>query len=188
MSRVCASIGWNRTCRTHQRDLEGSSLSNAHTIRFGLGYDVHRFVPGRKLVLGGVEVPHQTGLEGHSDADVLLHAIIDALLGATAFGDIGRHFPNTDPRYKNISSIVLLKHVGELLARHRYIVNNIDATVVIEAPRLSPHIEEMRANIAVALGIDTTQVSIKATTGEGLGFIGAHEGAAAHAIASVIHQ
>ena len=136
-------------------------------------------------MLGGVEIPHEAGLEGYSDADVLIHAIMDALLGATALGDIGKHFPNTDPRYKDISSLVLLRHVGELLTRHRYSVENVDATLVLESPKVAPFIDEMRTNIASALAISQGSVSVKATTGEGLGFIGAGQGGAAHAVASV---
>jgi 2-C-methyl-D-erythritol 2,4-cyclodiphosphate synthase len=142
-------------------------------------------IAGRRLVLGGVEIPHETGLDGYSDADVLIHAIMDALLGATALGDIGKHFPNTDPRYKDISSLVLLRHVGELLARHRYSVENVDATLVLESPKVAPFIDEMRTNIASALEIPLGSVSVKATTGEGLGFIGTGHGGAAHAVASV---
>jgi 2-C-methyl-D-erythritol 2,4-cyclodiphosphate synthase len=153
--------------------------------RIGFGYDVHRLVRGRKLILGGVDIPHETGLEGHSDADVLLHAIADALLGAAALGDIGRHFPDTDPRYTGISSLILLRHVSDLLTQHRCTVVNVDATVVMEAPRISPHVDLMRQNIADALRIAIAQVSIKATTSEGLGFVGVREGAVAHAVALI---
>ncbi len=156
--------------------------------RTGFGFDVHRFAEGRRLVLGGVEIPHEKGLEGHSDADIVLHAAMDALLGASALGDIGKHFPNTDPRYKDISSLLLLAHVNELLTRERYSVVNIDITVVMEKPRLLPYVEQMRANIASALNISADQISIKATTNEGLGFIGHGEGAAAHAVASIIRS
>ncbi|MEW6511497.1 MAG: 2-C-methyl-D-erythritol 2,4-cyclodiphosphate synthase [Bacteroidota bacterium] len=151
--------------------------------RIGFGYDVHRLVEGRKLIIGGVEIPHPTGLEGHSDADILLHAIADALLGAAGLGDIGKHFPNTDPRYKGISSLILLRHVGDLLVQHRCTIANIDATVALDAPRIAPHADAMKRNIADALLITPEQVSIKATTHEGLGFVGAAQGAAAHAVA-----
>ena len=143
---------------------------------------------GRKLIIGGVEIPHPLGLEGHSDADILLHAICDALLGAAALGDIGKHFPNTDPRYKDISSLLLLKHVEDLLISHRYSVVNVDATVALEKPKLAPHIETMRLNIATILHVATQQISIKATTHEGLGFIGTDQGAAAHAVALILQH
>jgi len=156
--------------------------------RIGFGYDVHRLVPGRRLILGGVDIPSQTGLEGHSDADVLLHAIADALLGAAALGDIGRHFPNTDPRYKGISSLILLGQVAELLRKYRFAVLNIDATVILEQPRIAPFVELMRQNIARALDVNQDQVSVKATTSEGLGFAGSGQGAAAHAVALIVHQ
>jgi 2-C-methyl-D-erythritol 2,4-cyclodiphosphate synthase len=143
-------------------------------------------VEGRKLILGGVEIPHPTGLEGHSDADILLHAICDSLLGAAALGDIGKHFPNTDPRYQGISSVILLKHVADLLVQYRFAVVNIDATVVMENPKIAPYIELMRQNIADALKISMPQISIKATTHEGLGFIGTEQGAAAHAVALIV--
>lgn len=156
--------------------------------RTGFGFDVHRFARGRKLVLGGVEIPHDKGLDGHSDADVVLHAAMDALLGAGALGDIGKHFPNTDPRYKDISSLLLLGHVNELLTKERYSIVNIDITVVMEKPKVLPYIEQMRANIAAALNIATDLISIKATTNEGLGFIGHGEGASAHAVASIIRN
>jgi 2-C-methyl-D-erythritol 2,4-cyclodiphosphate synthase len=151
--------------------------------RIGFGYDVHRLVEGRKLILGGVDVPHSRGLDGHSDADVLLHAIADALLGAAALGDIGRHFPTDDPRYKGISSLILLRHVGDLLLQHRCSVVNIDATVVLEAPKIAPYADKMRQNIADALKIPIDRISIKATTHEGLGFVGSGQGASAHAVA-----
>lgn len=154
--------------------------------RIGYGYDVHRLVPGRPMILGGVEIPHPTGFDGHSDADVLLHAIADALLGAAALGDIGKHFPSTDPRFKGISSLLLLRHVADLLLQRRCTVINIDATVVLEAPRITPHIDRMVQNIADALKLSPGQVSIKATTHEGLGWIGAGEGGAAHAVALII--
>ena len=149
--------------------------------RVGFGYDVHRLVEGRPLILGGVEIPSPKGLDGHSDADVVLHALADALLGAATLGDIGRHFPNTDPRYKGISSLILLGHVADLLRRHRFAVVNADLTLLLEAPRIAPHVERMRATIARALDITPEQVSVKATTGEGMGFVGTGEGAAAYA-------
>jgi 2-C-methyl-D-erythritol 2,4-cyclodiphosphate synthase len=158
------------------------------SVRIGYGYDVHRLVPGRKLVLGGVEIPHETGLEGHSDADVLLHAISDALLGAAALGDIGKHFPNSDPRFKGISSLILLQQVGDLLNQHRFEIVNIDATVVLDAPTIAPFVDRMRSNIANALTISPQQVSVKATTSEGLGFVGARQGGAAHAIVSIVQH
>jgi 2-C-methyl-D-erythritol 2,4-cyclodiphosphate synthase len=143
---------------------------------------------GRKLILGGVTIPHPEGLEGHSDADVLLHAVADALLGAAALGDIGKHFPNTDPRFKGISSLILLRHVADLLAGHRFAVGNIDATVVLESPTIAPYVDLMRQNIADALRIPLQQISVKATTHESLGFIGAGDGAAAHAVALITTQ
>lgn len=152
-------------------------------MRIGTGYDVHRLVTGRQLILGGVNIPHQTGLLGHSDADVLLHAICDALLGAAALGDIGRHFPPEDTTYKDIKSILLLAKVGQKINMAGYRVINIDATVVAEKPRLSCYIAEMRANIAASLGIDPGQVNVKATTTEGLGFEGQELGISAQAVA-----
>ena len=154
-------------------------------MRFGIGYDVHRMVVNRKLVLGGVEIPFIKGLLGHSDADVLSHAIADALLGAAALGDIGKHFPDTDPRFKDVSSLVLLKHVRELLRSHNYHIVNTDSTVILQHPKISPYVKKMRENIAQALEISIDQVSVKATTSEELGFIGMGEGAAAHAVASI---
>ncbi len=151
-------------------------------MRIGTGYDVHRLTEGRKLIMGGVEIPWEKGLLGHSDADVLLHAIMDALLGAAALGDIGKHFPDTDARYKGISSIALLKEVGALLEETCFFIENIDATIIAQAPKMGPHIEAMRENIANALGIETGQVSVKATTEEGLGFTGSGEGIAAQAV------
>ena len=152
-------------------------------MRVGMGYDVHRLVEGRDLILGGVQIPYEKGLLGHSDADVLLHAIMDALLGAAALGDIGKHFPDSDEAYKGISSIRLLEKVGELLEEHFYFIGNIDATVIAQRPKLAPYREEMRENVAKALGISVDQVSIKATTEEGLGFTGTGEGISAQAIA-----
>lgn len=151
-------------------------------MRIGQGYDVHRLVKGRKLVLGGVEIPHEKGLLGHSDADVLVHAVMDALLGAAALGDIGQHFPDTNERYRGISSIRLLEHVGSLLDEHGYVVENIDATVIAQRPKLFPYRRQMAANIAAALGLEEDRVGVKATTEEGLGFTGAEEGIASQAI------
>lgn len=154
-------------------------------MRVGMGYDVHRLVEGRELILGGVQIPYEKGLLGHSDADVLLHAIMDALLGAAALGDIGKHFPDTDPQYKGASSIRLLEHVGELIEKELYVIGNIDATIIAQRPKMAPHIEQMRQNIANALHIDVSQVNIKATTEEGLGFTGSGEGISSQAIASL---
>ena len=145
-------------------------------MRIGTGYDVHRLTAGRKLILGGVEIPYGKGLLGHSDADVLVHAVMDALLGAAALGDIGKHFPDTDPEYEGVSSIRLLEHVGRLLDEKGYVIENIDATVVAQRPKMRPYIEQMRENIATALRIETDQVNVKATTEEGLGFTGTGEG------------
>ncbi len=155
------------------------------TVRVGHGFDVHRLVPGRKLVLGGVNIPFEMGLLGHSDADVLTHAICDAILGGAALGDIGQHFPPTDPAYKDISSIHLLKEVARRGAECGFEVGNVDSTVVAEAPRLAGHIPEMRAMIAGALGISPEDVNIKATTNEGLGFVGRREGIAAWAVVTL---
>ena len=151
-------------------------------MRIGQGYDVHRLVDGRKLVLGGVEIPFERGLLGHSDADVLLHAICDALLGAAALGDIGKHFPDTDERYKDISSLFLLENTDELLEQNGFKVVNIDSTVVAQAPRLSPYIKKMVCNISGVLGIEENQINVKATTEENLGFTGSGEGIAAYAV------
>ena len=155
-------------------------------MRVGLGYDVHKLVEGRELILGGVKIPYEKGLLGHSDADVLLHAIMDALLGAAALGDIGRHFPDTDPAYKGISSLKLLEHVGGLLEEHLYVIENIDATIIAQRPKMAPHIEAMRKNIADTLGLDIDQVNVKATTEEGLGFTGTGEGISSQAICSLV--
>ena len=155
-------------------------------MRVGMGYDVHRLVEGRKLILGGVEIPYEKGLLGHSDADVLIHAIMDALLGAAALGDIGKHFPDTDPRYKGISSVELLKHVAKLLDKNNYVIENIDATVIAQRPKLRPYMEEMTKNIAGALGIEENRLNLKATTEEGLGFTGTGEGMASQAICSLV--
>jgi 2-C-methyl-D-erythritol 2,4-cyclodiphosphate synthase len=153
--------------------------------RSGIGYDIHRLAPGRKLILGGVEIPHTTGLDGHSDADVLSHAIADALLGAVGLGDIGHHFPNTDESIRGISSIAILQGVASLLAKEKASPVNIDATVIAEAPKIAPHIAEMRKKIAQALSMPDRDISIKATTNELLGSIGRGEGIAAMAVASV---
>ena len=151
-------------------------------MRIGMGYDVHKLVEGRKCIIGGVDIPYEKGLLGHSDADVLLHAIMDALLGAAALGDIGKHFPDTDPKYKGADSIELLKHVKELLLENHFLIENIDATIIAQAPKMRPHIDQMRQNIADALDIDIVQVNVKATTEEGLGFTGAGEGISSQAI------
>ena len=151
-------------------------------IRVGIGYDVHRLTENRDLILGGVKIPWEKGLLGHSDADVLVHAVMDALLGAAALGDIGKHFPDTDPAYKGISSILLLEHVTELLNRHGYGIGNIDATIIAQKPKMAPHIPQMRENMARAMGIDISRLNIKATTEEGLGFTGREEGIASQAI------
>jgi 2-C-methyl-D-erythritol 2,4-cyclodiphosphate synthase len=151
-------------------------------MRIGMGYDVHRLVEGRELIMGGVKIPYELGLLGHSDADVLLHAISDALLGAAALGDIGKHFPDTDPKYKGISSLVLLEEVGKLLEENMFYIENIDATIIAQAPKMRPHIDKMRENIAKALCISIDQVSVKATTEEGLGFTGEGKGISAQAI------
>lgn len=155
-------------------------------FRVGTGYDVHRLQEGLELWIGGVKIEHTHGLLGHSDADVLLHAICDALLGAVALGDIGKHFPDTDPRYKGISSIKLLKHVGGLLKERGYTVGNIDSTIVAQRPKMAPHIPQMRQNIADALGIDIDCISVKATTTERLGFEGREEGISAQAVALIV--
>lgn len=151
-------------------------------MRIGMGYDVHRLTEGRALILGGVKIPYEKGLLGHSDADVLIHAVMDALLGAAALGDIGMHFPDTDPKYKGISSISLLEHVAYLLEERQYIIENIDATIIAQRPKMRPHIEDMRKNIADALRISIEQVNVKATTEEGLGFTGTGEGISSQAI------
>lgn len=151
-------------------------------MRIGSGYDVHKLVEGRKLILGGVEIPHTLGLLGHSDADVLLHAIMDALLGAAGMGDIGKHFPDTDDAYKGISSIKLLERVAAIIGEESYVVSNIDATVIAQKPKLQPYIEAMEENVATVLGISKEQVNIKATTEERLGFTGREEGISAQAV------
>ena len=151
-------------------------------MRIGMGYDVHRLTEGRDLILGGVKIPYEKGLLGHSDADVLLHAVMDALLGAAALGDIGKHFPDSDPAYKGISSLKLLEHVGELLEKEGYTVGNIDATIIAQRPKMAPHIPVMRKNIAEVLRIEESQINIKATTEEGLGFTGSGEGISSQAV------
>lgn len=157
-------------------------------MRIGMGYDVHRLTEDRKLIMGGVDIPYEKGLLGHSDADVLVHAIMDALLGASALGDIGKHFPDTDPAYKGISSITLLKHVGELLKSNGFVVGNIDSTIIAQRPKMAPHIMQMRENIAAALNIDLNQINVKATTEEGLGFTGSGEGISSQAICLLMEQ
>ncbi len=151
-------------------------------MRVGMGYDVHRLVEDRELILGGVMIPYEKGLLGHSDADVLLHAIMDALLGAAALGDIGKHFPDTDDQYKGISSIALLEKVAKLLEKECYMIENIDATIIAQQPKMRPYIEQMEENIANALGIEKNRVNVKATTEEGLGFTGQKEGISSQAI------
>ena len=151
-------------------------------MRIGHGYDVHRLVEGRKLIIGGVEIPYEKGLLGHSDADVLTHAVMDALLGAAALGDIGKHFPDTDPAYQGADSLQLAEHVAALLTEKGYLIGNIDATVIAQAPKLAPHIPTMRQNLARALGCDTDCINVKATTEEHLGFTGEGLGIAAHAL------
>ena len=151
-------------------------------MHIGMGYDVHRLVPDRDLIIGGVKIPYEKGLLGHSDADVLLHAIMDALLGAAALGDIGKHFPDTDPKYKGADSLELMREVGKMLDENRFLIENIDATIIAQAPKMRPHIDEMRQTIADALGIELSQVNVKATTEEGLGFTGSGEGISSQAI------
>ncbi len=151
-------------------------------LRIGHGYDVHAFADNRKCIIGGVDIPYDRGLMGHSDADVLLHAISDSLLGAAAMGDIGKHFPDTDPEFAGADSLVLLKHVVRLISDKGYSVNNIDATVIAQAPKMAPHIEKMRHNIAEALCVDVDCVNVKATTEERLGFTGRKEGISAHCV------
>jgi 2-C-methyl-D-erythritol 2,4-cyclodiphosphate synthase len=163
-----------------------SNKQQVTTMRFGLGYDVHRLVEGRRLILGGVHIPSTRGLLGHSDADVLLHAICDALLGAAALGDIGKHFPDTSRTYHGISSLKLLQHVGMLLQKHGFEVGNIDSTVVLEEPKIGKYVDTMCTRIGKALHISHQQISIKATTHEGLGTFGRGEGCASFAIASIV--
>ncbi len=154
-------------------------------MRVGLGYDVHKLVEGRELILGGVTVPHTLGLLGHSDADVLVHAIMDALLGAATLGDIGKHFPDTDPKYKGADSMKLMEHVRELIEEKGYVIENIDATIIAQRPKLRPYIDRMEENIAKVLRIERDQINVKATTEENLGFTGREEGMAAQAICSL---
>lgn len=156
--------------------------------RFGMGYDVHQLVENRKLIIGGVDIPYEKGLLGHSDADVLLHAISDALLGAAALGDIGKHFPDTDPRYKGADSLKLLEEVGNLLAEKGYVVGNVDATIVAQNPKMLPHIPQMRENIARVLRVDIDQINVKATTEEHLGFTGSGQGISAYAVAGIEYK
>ena len=151
-------------------------------IRIGHGYDVHRLTEGRRLIIGGVNIPYEKGLLGHSDADVLVHAVMDSMLGALALGDIGKHFPDTSPEYEGADSIALLKKVSEIISEKGYTVGNIDSTIICQSPKLAPYIEQMRYNIASALECDVSQVSVKATTEERLGFTGSGEGIAAHAV------
>ena len=151
-------------------------------MRVGMGYDVHKLVEDRDLILGGVKIPYSLGLLGHSDADVLLHAIMDSLLGAAALGDIGKHFPDSDHRYKGISSIELLKHVGSLLKENNWLIENIDSTIIAQKPKMAPHIENMRKNISEALNINIDQINVKATTEEGLGFTGEGKGISSQSI------
>lgn len=160
-------------------------MSRISLRRSGIGYDAHRFKEGRKLILGGVEIPHTRGLDGHSDADVLSHAIADALLGAIGERDIGHHFPNTDAAIRGISSLEILRRVGEILSAQNYRIANLDATLIAEAPKIGPHLEAMREKIAAALAIDVGCVGLKATTNEGMGAIGREEGMAAMAVANV---
>jgi 2-C-methyl-D-erythritol 2,4-cyclodiphosphate synthase len=154
-------------------------------MRIGFGYDSHRFSEGRRLIIGGVEVNYEKGLLGHSDADALIHAIVDAIIGALGEGDIGRHFPDTDPNLKGISSLVMLKRVADLAVQRGYYVNNVDSTVILERPRLSPSIEEMRRNIARVLGTDSSRINVKAKTNEKMGFVGRGEGIAAFAVVTL---
>lgn len=151
-------------------------------MRVGIGYDVHKLTENRKLILGGIHIPYEKGLLGHSDADVLVHAIMDSLLGAAAMGDIGRHFPDNDNSFKNINSLIFLKKVYELLLKEDYVISNIDATIVCQKPKLAPYIDQMRNNIANVLSLDENQVNIKATTTESLGFEGRKEGISSHAV------
>ena len=155
------------------------------SVRTGIGVDTHAYAPGRRLILGGVDIPHEAGLAGHSDADVLTHAIIDALLGAAALGDIGQHFPDTDPKYAGVDSMVLLRAVVASLAERGFTIEHVDSTVVMERPKLAPFRDAMRESLARALGLAPAGVSVKATTGEGMGFVGRREGVAAMAVATL---
>lgn len=152
-------------------------------FRIGNGYDVHRLVAGRKLILGGVDIPHSFGLEGHSDADALTHAICDAILGALGAGDIGKYFPDTDPKWKGVSSLILLKEVGAKCEERGFAISNVDSIIAAQKPKIAPHIEAMKQNIASALGVDPTQINVKATTTETLGYVGREEGMSAYAVA-----
>lgn len=155
-------------------------------IRIGHGFDVHAFAENRRLIIGGIDIPHERGLLGHSDADVLLHALCDALLGAAGLGDIGKHFPDSDPQYKGIDSRKLLRHVADLLRRRGWVAGNVDATIIAQAPKMAPHIPAMRAHIAEDLGVAVEQVNVKATTTERLGFTGRGEGIAAEAVCLIV--
>ena len=155
-------------------------------MRVGMGYDVHRLVENRDLIIGGVKIPYEKGLLGHSDADVLLHAIMDALLGAAALGDIGKHFPDSASEYNGADSLVLLKRVGEILSEEGYVIENIDSTIIAQKPKMAPHIQQMRKNIADTLGLDISRVNVKATTEEGLGFTGTGEGISSQAVALIM--
>lgn len=157
-------------------------------MRIGMGYDVHKLVSNRKLIIGGVDIPFEKGLLGHSDADVLVHAIMDSLLGAATLGDIGKHFPDTDPKYKGANSLELLRHVKTLIQNEGFIIGNIDATIIAEKPKMSPHIEVMKRNICSALEIDFNKLNIKATTEEGLGFTGTGQGISAQSIALLLNS
>ena len=155
-------------------------------MRVGLGYDVHKLVEGRKLIIGGVDIPHEKGLLGHSDADVLTHAVMDSILGALALGDIGKHFPDTDERFKGADSIKLLEHVYTLITEMGYKINNIDCTIIAQSPKMAPHIQKMKENFAKALNTDIDNINVKATTEEGLGFTGTKEGISAQSVCTVV--
>lgn len=174
-------FGRGTLSETGRETLQGKDTGR--DMRIGQGYDVHRLTEGRDLILGGVKIPYEKGLLGHSDADVLLHAVMDALLGAAALGDIGQHFPDTDPEYRGISSIALLQRVGKLLEEQGYVIGNVDATVIAQRPKLAAYRPQMAENIAAALNLEKERVSVKATTEEGLGFTGSGEGIAAQAVA-----
>ena len=161
---------------------------NSLPFRIGQGYDCHALVAGRKLIIGGVDIPHATGLQGHSDADVLLHAITDAIIGAAGLGDIGRHFPDTDGHYEGADSRLLLREAAKRVAATGYVVGNIDATIIAQAPKMAPHIEQMVVNVAADLGVEVGQVNIKAKTNEKLGYLGREEGIAAEAVALIFHS
>ncbi len=174
-------------CGWLNKEKKGSAEARLRIhMRVGLGYDVHKLVEGRLLILGGVTIPYEKGLLGHSDADVLVHAVMDALIGAMGLGDIGKHFPDTDPAYKGADSIGLLRHVGALMTSKGYELGNIDATIIAEKPKMAPHIELMQKNIAEALGADISQVNVKATTEEGLGFTGDGSGISAQAVCLIV--